>query len=286
MEASFYPCNQPRLDQNYTKGRFSGQTVVVAGGASGIGFAAAHRLANDGASVAIVDCNKTLGESAVSHLKKEGFVANFYHADVVQKSSCVDAAKKIADDNGGTVHHLVNTVAYFCNKALEAEYDDWRKSFDVNVAGFANMVQACFPFMSKGSSIVNLSSISAVRAQPNRWTYSTTKGAIEALTKCMALDLSKKGIRVNAVAPAWIWTPEQAKASPDGTRMGQRDMVSNFHLLRREGETSEVAAVIAFLCSKDASFMTGSTVYVDGGYSAMGPEQHGESSKFGARDTQ
>lgn len=282
MDESFYPCKQPRLDQDHTKGRFEGHTAVIAGGASGIGFAVAHRFGNDGASVVILDFNKTLGKSAADHLTKEGVDAKYYYVDVVEKSLCVDAVNMLINENGGRVHHLVNTVAYFGTKGVDVEHDDWRRSFDVNVIGICNMVQACLPYMSEGSNIVNLGSISGLRAQPNRWTYSATKGAIESITKCMALDLSKQGIRVNSVAPGWIWSPEQAKASSDGTRMSQREMVSKFHMLRRDGETSEVAAVIVFLCSKDASFMTGSTVNVDGGYCAMGPEQHGETSTFAA----
>ncbi len=128
--------------------------------------------------------------------------------------------------------------------------------------------------------MVNVASISAHIAQPQRWTYNTTKAAIVGLTRCMAMDLSADGIRVNSVSPGWIWTPEVAAAAADGGRERWEPVWGRFHLLRRLGEAAEVAAAIGFLCSSEASFITGVDLPVDGGYLAMGPEGLGDTSSF------
>jgi NAD(P)-dependent dehydrogenase (short-subunit alcohol dehydrogenase family) len=130
-----------------------------------------------------------------------------------------------------------------------------------------------------GGAIVNVASISAHIAQPNRWTYNACKGAVVTLTKCQALDLSVDGIRVNTVSPGWIWTPEVLKAA-GGDRKRWEPVWGRFHMLRRLGEPSEVAKAIVFLCSDDASFITGAELAVDGGYMAMGSEGLGDQSSF------
>lgn len=104
-------------------------------------------------------------------------------------------------------------------------------------------------------------------------------GAILAMTKCMALDMSKD-VRVNSVSPAWIWSPEVAKAAVDGGREKWEPIWGKFHMLGRIGDTEEVASTIAFLISNDASFITGIDIPVDGGYMAVSPEREGADSKF------
>lgn len=274
---------QPALDQEHTTRRFAGKTAVVTGGASGIGRGAVDRFANDGASVAILDINEELGKIAVEELTSRGCTVQYYNVDVSCKEKCVQAVDTIAGRNQGRVHFLVNSAVYFGSQGLDAERNDWDMSLRVNIEGYANMVQACFLHMvatgGQDCAVVNVASVSAHRAQPTRWTYSATKGAVATMTKCMALDLSKQGIRVNSVSPAWIWTPEVAKAA-ENDRAEYEPIWGPFHMLRRFGETSEVAAAITFLCSKDATFITGTDLPVDGGYMSMGPEGLGEKSNF------
>ena len=249
---------------------------------TGIGKATVERLATEGATVAIFDINKTAGEKVAAELTSQNLQVSFYQVDVSSKQACVEATRKFAAANSGKIHHLVNSVAYFGSKALSAEEKDWEKSFSVNVTGYANMVIACHEFMSKLSgdkSIVNVASISGHRAQACRWTYSATKGAILAMSRCMALDLSKDKIRVNSISPAWVWSPEVSKAA-DGDREKWEPIWGPHHMLRRLAETSEIAAAISFLLSDDASFVTGSDLAVDGGYMSMSPEGLGENSKF------
>lgn len=189
---------------------------------------------------------------------------------------------------GNSLNYLINCAAYFGSKGLAADKKDWDKSFSINVTGYANMVQACYDPMKSvagryGKAVVNIASISAFRAQPIRWTYASTKGAIAQMTRCMALDLSVENIRVNSISPAWVWSPEVSKAAK-GDREKWEPIWGPFHMPRRLCETSEVASAICFLLSDDASFITGTDLPVDGGYMSLGPEGLGEKSSFAGTD--
>ncbi len=177
--------------------------------------------------------------------------------------------------------YLVNSAVSFIGKGLDARTVDWERSLGVNVRGGANMVQSCYPHLKAagGGAIVNIASISGHVAQPNRWTYNATKGAIISMTRCQALDLAPDNIRVNVVSPGWTWTPEVAKAA-DGDRAAWEPVWGRFSMLRRLGEPREIARAILFLCSEDASFITGAELAVDGGYMALGSEGLGDASSF------
>ncbi len=123
-----------------------------------------------------------------------------------------------------------------------------------------------------GGAIVNFASISAKVAQTGRWLYPAGKAAIVQLTRNMAMDLAADGIRVNSVSPGWTWSKVMVELSGDDRAKTDR-VAAPFHLLGRAGDPEEVANVVLFLCSDDASFVTGADYAVDGGYSAMGPEQ-------------
>jgi len=275
---------QPRLDASHTSGRFAGQGVIVTGGAGGIGGMIVHRFLSDGAKVAIVDLDPERGAKKIEELKEAGLAehARFYKLDVSVRADCFKVVSQIAEDLGG-LHHLVNCVAYFGSESLGATEDDWDKTMKVNVAGSSFMVQAAVEQMQGHSlkencSVVNLSSISAHQTQPNRWTYAASKGAINILTKNMALDLAKYRIRVNSVSPGWIWSPEVAKAAANGGRGHWEPTWGKFHISCRLGEMAEVAGAVCFLASRDAAFVNASDLKVDGGYGAMSAEGHGESS--------
>ncbi|XP_013409172.1 tropinone reductase 2-like [Lingula anatina] len=120
-----------------------------------------------------------------------------------------------------------------------------------------------------------MASTGAHLANKNAWVYHASKGAGLQMTRCMALDLSKDGIRVNSVSPAAIWTQTIGKMV-NNDKDFHRTTWGKFHMLKRCGESAEVAAVVAFLCSRDAGFITGADIKVDGGYTTIGPERHGE----------
>lgn len=247
----------------------------------GIGKAIVERLAEEGATVAIFDINQDAGEKVAAALVARNLQAIYHKVDVSDKDQCSQAAAKVAESNSNQLHYLVNCAAYFVFKSLTAVKEDWDKSLSVNVVGYSNMVQACHPYISKmtgDKSIVNLASMSAYIAQPEYWTYNTTKGAIVILTKCMAMDLSKDGIRVNSVSPALTWTPQIQKII-GSSEIGKWESVwKKFNMLGRVCQASEVASAVCFLLSEDASFVTAYDLRVDGGYGSLGPEGLGDDS--------
>lgn len=282
--------------------RFPGKVAIVTGGASGklarkesavsssflhvvfagIGFAIVERLAKENATVAIFDINQEAGERVVADLTAQELKVSYYKVDVADKEQCVQAAKAFAGTNSNQLHYLVNCAAYFIYRGLEATKEDWDKSLSVNVVGYANMVQACHPYLREtpgDKSIVNMASMSGHIAQPDYWTYNTTKGGILTLTKCMAMDVAKDGIRVNSISPALTWTP-QIERFAAGDREKWEPMWRTFNMLGRICEASEVASAVCFLLSEDASYVTATDLRVDGGYGSLGPEGLGEKSLF------
>jgi NAD(P)-dependent dehydrogenase (short-subunit alcohol dehydrogenase family) len=260
--------------------RFTDKVAIVTGSASGIGAAVALEFALEGAAVAIFDINEAAGQAHADELTAAGHRASFYKVDV-SDAALVQRTVAAVAEKYGSVNCLVNSAVSFTAKGLDVTTPDWDRSLGVNVRGGSNMVQACYPHMKAagGGAIVNIASISGHIAQPNRWTYNATKGAIITLTKCQALDLAPAKIRVNVVNPGWIWTPEVDKAAEfDREKWGP--IWGRYHMLRRLGQPSEVARAILFLCSDDASFITAAELAVDGGYLGMGSEGLGETSSF------
>ncbi len=215
---------------------WNGRTAIVTGGASGIGEATAREFVREGVAVAVFDINAEAGENLAGELRQEGGKAIFARVDVSDAAQCQSAALGFASQQG-RLDYLVNSAVSFIGKGLDATPPDWERSLSVNVQGNANMAQACHPLMkqtgsqkqSGGGAIVNISSISAHIAQPNRWTYNACKGAILALTRCQALDMATDNIRVNVVSPGWTWTPGsgQSRAGRPG-QMGT-DLGPLFH---------------------------------------------------------
>jgi NAD(P)-dependent dehydrogenase (short-subunit alcohol dehydrogenase family) len=258
----------------------SDRVAIVTGGASGIGAATVREFASEGVSVAIFDINQVLGQQVAQTLQGEGFRVECFAVDVSDSEACQRGVKAVIE-RWGRLDFLVNCAVSFIGKGLDATAADWERSLGVNIRGTANMVQACYESLcaGEGKAIVNIASISAHIAQPNRWTYNASKGAIVAMSKCQALDLSPERIRVNVVSPGWIWTPEVAKAAA-GDRERWEPVWGRYHMLRRLGEPREVARAVLFLCSPDASFITGAELAVDGGYRGLGSEGLGETSAF------
>ena len=257
-----------------------GRATVVTGGASGIGAAMVREFAAEGAAVAVFDINTALGTELAAALRADGRAVEFFPVDVSDVEACRAAVAAFAESQG-RLDCLVNSAVSFIGKGLDVTPEDWDRSLGVNVRGCANMAQACYPFMKAGGggAIVNISSISGHIAQANRWTYNASKGAILALTRCQALDMAPAKIRVNVVSPGWTWTPEVAKAA-GGDRAKWEPIWARFSVLQRLGEAREIARAILFLCSDDASFITGAELPVDGGYMALGSEGLGDHSTF------
>lgn len=261
-------------------GRFNGKIAIVTGGSAGIGLSTVRELCREGASVAFTGIEPDLGEEAEACLRDEGHDVRFLAGDMADETFCADVVRNTVKA-WGTVHLLVNNAFSFVAKGADADRGDWDRTFQVGPIAYASMAALVSTPMklAGGGAIVNVSSVSARIAQPNRWTYNSAKGAVANLTRCMALDLAPDHIRVNSVSPGWIWTREVAKAA-GGNREKWEPIWGQFHMLRRLGEPVEVAAAILFLLSDDAGFITGADLPVDGGYQGLGSEGLGSASQF------
>ncbi len=264
--------------------QFEGRVAVVTGGASGIGRACAAAFAEHGAKVFVLDKNADLLADSVAGTTENNPDAEIVGVvlDITDDEAVDDFFDRIVDEVG-ELHHLVNSAVNFVAAGVDSTRDDWDAAFGVNVTS-ASLLSAKFSrHAGPDATIVNISSISAHAAQPDRWTYNATKAAILALTRGQALDLAPQGIRVNAVSPGWVWTPEVDKAA-GGDRGKWEPVWGRFHILRRLGNPEEIANPVLFLSSPLASFITGTELLVDGGYQALGPEGLGDTAKFAARE--
>jgi NAD(P)-dependent dehydrogenase (short-subunit alcohol dehydrogenase family) len=270
------------MDRQPVPNRFKGKVALVSGGASGIGRATARELCREGAAVVIVDLSAA-GQAVADDFSRAGYEMLFYQGDVANPATARGAVAA-ALARWGRLNYLFNNAFSFTAKGLDAAPEDWDRIMQVGPIGYANMAQAAVEALKQagGGAIVNVSSISAFIAQPNRWTYNAAKGAVHTLTKCMAFDLAPYHIRVNSISPGWIWTAEVLKAAAlDGGGREKWDPIwGQYHMLRRCGEPVECAAAALFLLSDDASFITGADLAVDGGYMGMGPEGLGLTSSF------
>lgn len=253
--------------------RLAGQGAIVTGAGSGIGRATAELFAEEGAGVVIAERDPASGSAVAAAITATGGRALFVRTDVTDEAS-VRTMVSAALEAFGAIHVLVNNAAIFVLRGIEATPDEWRSSLGVNVMGPALVAKHVAPAIAAagGGAIVNLGSISSFIAQPHFATYNTTKAAMLALTRCMAMDLARDHIRVNAVCPGAVWTPiVQQQAEALGLDRAGADAHPDWggrHLLKRIAEPREIAQAILFLASSEASFVTGASLMVDGGWTA------------------
>jgi NAD(P)-dependent dehydrogenase (short-subunit alcohol dehydrogenase family) len=252
--------------------RLKDKVAIVTGAADGIGAATAELMAEHGAAILLGDIDLAGGTAVRDRIRAAGGRAEMVAADIAREQDA-GLLTAMAEQTFGRLDILVNNAAAFVLKGIDATPDDWRRSLDVNVIGTAMVTRAAATAMARhgGGAIVNLASISSFVAQPQFVTYSATKAAILQMTRNLALDLAPQGIRVNCVCPGTILT----RASRDHMqRTGQS--LDEFlaaegpkHLLNRVGTPREVAYAVVFLASDEASFITGTHLMVDGGYTAV-----------------
>jgi NAD(P)-dependent dehydrogenase (short-subunit alcohol dehydrogenase family) len=246
------------------------RTAIVTGGATLIGAAVVRALRQAGASVAIADIDEEGGRRVADEL---GDGVLFRPTDI-RDDAQIDALVAETVERFGGVDVLVNLACSYVDEGFSSPREDWLESLNVNVASAVMTAKAVHPHMVArgGGAIVNFTSISAKVAQTGRWLYPVGKAALVQLTRNMAMDYAADRIRVNSVSPGWTWSKVMVELTGDDR--GKTDAVAApFHLLGRVGDAEEVAEVVTFLCSDRASFVTGADYAVDGGYSAMGPEQ-------------
>lgn len=256
------------------KARFSGQTVIVTGGGQGIGAATARRFAEEGASVAVVDLDLGRAEataeelSATPEVVSAGGGVRAWQGDVTDEAAVTDVFAKIIEAHGG-LHVLVNNAGIARDNLLfRMGLDDWQAVLTTNLTSAYLCIRAAQAHMvaKRFGKIVNLSSRSALglAGQAN---YSAAKAGIQGLTATVALELGRFDINVNAVAPGYIATSMTAQtAQRVGTTPEEHQQaVAARTPLGRVGQPEEVASVIAFLASADASYVSGQTLYINGG---------------------
>jgi NAD(P)-dependent dehydrogenase (short-subunit alcohol dehydrogenase family) len=251
--------------------RLAGKVAIVTGAASGIGRATAIRFSQEGASVAILDRDLDGGEAVRQEIVASQGKAMFFPVDVSVEAAVSEAIRRV-EGEFQRIDVLVNNAAAFVFGSYQATRAEWERVLSVNVMGAAFCAKYAVEAMIRagGGSIVNVSSISGFVAQEQSLPYNTSKAALLGLNRCLAMDLAQHKIRVNAVAPGCIDTP-QLRA--DVARAGltyEEDLAIEgpLHLLNRFGTAEEVSNAILFLASDEASFVTGTCLMVDGGYTA------------------
>ncbi len=250
-------------------GRFDGRVAVITGAARGIGFGTAQRFAAEGASVAILDLDESGAAEAAGRIElSDGAKAIGIGCDVSNSTSAEAAVTRVVEELGG-VHILVNNAGVTRDNLLfKMTEEDWDMVMGVHLKGAFNMTKAAQKHFvaQKYGKILNLSSVNALgaRGQAN---YSAAKMGIQGFTRTLGIELGPFGINANAVAPGFIAT-EMTDATARRLKMEPeelRQMNADANPVRRVGFPEDIAAAAAFLCSDEASYITGQTLYVDGG---------------------
>jgi NAD(P)-dependent dehydrogenase (short-subunit alcohol dehydrogenase family) len=253
--------------------KLNGKVALITGGTRGIGYATALLFLKEGAKVAISGRSKKQGKKAILKLKSEGFKHVVFIQGDVSKSTDVERMTHAAAKQFGSLDVLINNAGIWSTGNVEDTAEaDWDRVIDVNLKGVFLCSKYALPFLKKTKGvIVNIASSDGLVAEPECVAYCASKGGVVLLTKAMALDHAKEGIRVNCVCPGDVMTPmlEQDLIQSGIARQDYLKKEAESHPIGRIGEPEEVAKAILFLASHDSSFVTGTALSVDGGYVAQ-----------------
>ena len=241
----------------------SGKVAIIPGGCTKIGRAVVDAFVAAGTKVMVADIAEGTGFA-------EGVA---FHRCDLREDADITALVAATKAKFGRIDFVVNVACSYLDNGAASSRADWLESLNVNIVGSVMLMQAAEEELARNKgAIVNFGSISSRVAQTGRWLYPVSKAAILQLTRNQAMDLAPKGIRVNAVSPGWTWSNIMDQLT-NGNRAKTDAVAAPFHLLGRVANPEEVASAVLFLCSDEASFITGTDIRVDGGYTAMGPER-------------
>jgi NAD(P)-dependent dehydrogenase (short-subunit alcohol dehydrogenase family) len=249
--------------------RLKDKVAIITGAAAGIGWGIAERFVAEGAVVIAFDINEQGLNDLKAHIQASGGDVDCRCVDIADEAAVKKGVKE-ASGEYGRIDILINNAAKFVQKGIDATQAEWQESFSVNVFGAANCNKYVSEVMVRQGSgaIINISSISGFVAQPLFLTYSATKAAILQISRSLALDLGKDGIRVNSISPGCIITgaSEQHAAKLNITLDEFIQIQSKNTVINKVGSPADVASAALFLASDEASFITGANLMVDGGY--------------------
>jgi len=248
-------------------GILQNKVALITGGTGGIGRAAAISFAERGAKVAITGRRDTLGQETVELVKQVGGEAIFLHADASSEADCKEMVDNVIKKFGRLDCAFNNAgIEGDIRPTAEQSDDNFHKVMNINVLGVMNSMKYEIDAMLKtgGGTIVNNASIASMIGVPGMSVYCASKAAVVGLSRVAALEYGKQGVRVNSVSPAAIKTEMYDRVTGGDEKMQQQ--FENMHPIGRIGRPEEIATVVTFLCSPDASFITGINLPVDGGY--------------------
>lgn len=244
--------------------KLENRLAVVTGAGQGVGACIAKGLATEGARVVLADLNLENAERTAAEIRADGGEAWAYALDVTDAEACTALAERVTEH--GDVSLLVNNAGVCPRNTIDSPdvRESWALGMDVNLEGTLNMILPFVPALRKTKGgIVNMASIASFVSTSTSISYSTSKAAVKMLTQNLAAELGKDGVRVNAVAPGTLVTPMTEATRNNAER---RDRFLSRIPMGRFGEPSEIVGPIVFLASDMASYVTGSTIVVDGGY--------------------
>lgn len=253
---------------------YTGSVALVTGGATSLGAAIAQALHACGAAVWICDVDEAAGDALADALNARRASSAWFHATDVADDASVAACMRRVASTHARLDLLVNNAVVYLDSGIASPRETWMRALGVNLVGGARVLACALELLEAAAApaVVNLSSVAGKFGQRGRAVYPACKAAILQLTRSQAVDLAPRGIRVNAITPGWTWSTALARQA-GGDRARADAVGSRLHPLGRVGDLADVARAVLFLGSDAAAFVTGIDLPVDGGFSALGPDQ-------------